>query len=111
MGTVPACDGHYNDIEEQDTFILQVMDPVNRLNTWFFFTFATGLFSAGLTLICILKNDHPTFYKEYRNILMAAIILLTAPLLLRSLLDGLSHITMFKNYVRSDITHVATYNL
>ena len=73
---------------------------------------ATGLLTAGLILFCLLQRDHPLFFKEYYKLLIAAIAILSVPLLLRVILDVLNDFnTPLKKWIESSIDHTATYNL
>lgn len=77
----------YYTIDGCITSDLANLAPINNVISFMYCFLGITFFAVGLTMIILLRNHFPEFYKNYRCLLWLATILLTLPLFIRTLKD------------------------
>lgn len=76
------------------------------------YAFFTVLFlTVGTVFIVTLRREHDQFYRAYRCKLIAGVLCLTIPLVLRCVLDFVNSNARFHEWIISTDKRLATYNL
>jgi uncharacterized membrane protein YbaN (DUF454 family) len=73
--------------------------------------FTVAFLTVGFVFIWQMRKEHDEFYKQYRCKLIAGVLCLTLPLMLRCVLDFVNSNEKFHDWLIQNPKRVATYNL